>query len=110
MYQIKESQHTIHTFGFLYAELAFTLMSISIAFIALAGCLLQCHYCRHTTTSMLDATQNFSLLCYEIRTQGQTSSLASIKKKKISSIMQNAELPVQKNLNTNKPFHLTYLS
>ncbi len=113
MYQQQESQQRNRLNGFLYLELALTMVSLSIAFITFVCCLVNCQIIQQTTTRQIQSCQNFSDVCFQIRTQNQntaSSGLYGIKKKKINTLMQEIELPIQATLNTHQPFRLLCLS
>jgi hypothetical protein len=111
MYQDKESQLASKSYGFLYAELALTLFSIALAFIAFTSCLIHYYTIHHSTTAMIMACQNFSETCFELRALNQIPVTAQgVKKKRTSSYIYETELPPSPLLNIKKPFKLLCLT
>jgi hypothetical protein len=112
MYQIQESQLKYKVNGFLYAELALTLLSISIAFTAFVNCYIHYHIIQRQITRNINACQHFSEVCFELRALNQTPSntmLSPIRKKCTQHAIYEIELPQSDAQNLKRPFKLICL-
>lgn len=112
MYQQQESQQRNRLGGFLYLELALTMLTLSVASIAFICCLINGQIIQLATTEHLQACQNFSAVCFQLRAQHQipaTHKINGIKKKKTTSLVQEIEVPKSPHLNTQQPLQLLCL-